>query len=178
MTSLHDFLDSQEEIENESFAVMDEKQANWALRKIKQYKDQIDQNNALADAEIEKIERWNNQEREKAQQNIDSFQALLADYAMEKRKEDPGFKSIKLPNGRIGFRKRQPKWDYDNEKVIKALEDAKLKDLIRVKKEPIKTDIKKAFNAIGGKVINPKTGEVVEGITVTEQPDNFNVVVD
>lgn len=178
MTSLHEFLDEQEQVQDNSFVVDDENKANWALRKIKQMKDQIDNNNALAQAEIDKIEHWNNEVNKQAQESIDYFTSLLTSYALNKRAEDPKFKSLKLPNGRIGFRKSQPKWVYDNDKVIETLEKANLTDFIRVKKEPSKADIKKAFDVAGDKVINPDTGEVIEGITIETQADKFNVVVD
>jgi|SRR5690625_1217331 len=177
MTSLHDFLDEQEQVQDNSFVVDDENKANWALRKIKQMNDQIADNNALAQAEIDKIERWQNEVNEQAQSSIDYFQSLLAEYAIKKREEDPKFKSLKLPNGRIGFRKSQDKWVYDNDKLIESLEKAELKDFIRVKKEPSKKDIKKAFEVVDGKVVNPDTGEVIEGITVENQADKFNVAV-
>lgn len=178
MNSLHEFLDEQEGTEKESFTVKDDSAANWALRKIKQMNDQIEQNNALAVAEIDKIEQWNQSENEKAQQSIDYFQGLLAEYALKKKEEDPKFKSLKLPNGRIGFRKRQPKWIYHDETVVKALEKANLNDFIRVKKVPSKADIKKAFDVVGNQAINPDTGEILEGITIEEQPDSFNVAVE
>lgn len=178
MTSLHEFLDEQEQVQDNSFVVDDENKANWALRKIKQMNDTKEKNNALAQAEIDKIERWQNEVNEQAQSSIDYFQSLLVEYATNKRKENPKFKSMKLPNGRIGFRKRQPKWIYDNEKVIETLEKAELSDFIRVTKSPSKADIKKAFEVVGDKVVNPDTGEFLEGITVEQQDDNFNMAVD
>jgi len=177
MTSLHDFLDEQEETEKESFAVTDDNKANWALRKIGQLNDQIDDNNALAQSEIDKIEQWNKEVNVSSSNSIDYFQSLLAQYAADKKAEDPKFKSLKLPNGNFGFRKRQPKWNYDNEKVVQALEKAEMNDLIRVKKEPAKADIKKAFAVNDGQVINPQTGEVIEGITIEEQADSFTLKV-
>lgn len=177
MNSLHDFLDEQEGTEKESFTVKDDSQANWALRKIKQMNDQIEQNNALAQAEIDKIEQWNQSENEKAQSSIDYFQGLLAEYAMKKKAEDPKFKSLKLPNGRIGFRKQQPKWNYDDETVLEALKKANMNDFINVKESPRKADIKKAFDVAGSQVVCPDTGLIIEGITIEEQPDKFNVAV-
>jgi phage host-nuclease inhibitor protein Gam len=178
MSSLHDFLDEQEEVEKKSFAVKDDSSANWALRKIKQMNDQVEQNNALALAEIDKIEQWNQSENERAQQSIDYFQGLLAEYAMRKKEEDPKFKSLKLPNGRIGFRKQQPKWNYHEETVLQALKQANLTDFINVKETPKKADIKKAFEVSDGQVINPDTGEILKGVTIEERPDNFNVAVE
>lgn len=177
MTSLHEYLDQKEGVNDEHFTIEDESQANWALRKIKQLQDEKEKNVSLANAEIEKIEEWLNATNDQVQQSIDYFQSLLAEYAMEQRKNDPKFKSLKLPNGRIGFRKQQPKWEYDNEKVIEALKASERDDLIRVKEEPDKSAIKKAFKVAENKVINPDTGEVVEGITIEQREDAFSVEV-
>lgn len=178
MTSLHEFLDQQEGVEERGFVVDNEQKANWALRKIKQMREQIEKTNSIAESEIQNIEQWSSEENDKCLQSIDYFQSLLAEYAMNLKDKDPKFKSLKLPNGRIGFRKRQPKWTYDDDKVLQALKDAEMDDLIRVRESPKKDDIKKVFEVINGRVVNPNTGEVIEGITVEEQPDNFNVVVD
>lgn len=178
MNSLHDFLDEQEGTEKESFTVKDDSSANWALRKIKHINDRLDENKALFDAEMDKLERWIKSEEEKSQNDIDFFQGLLAEYAMKKKEEDPEFKSLKLPNGRIGFRKQQPQWNYDDEKIVQALKDSNLKDFINVQESPKKADIKKAFDVIDGKVVNPDTGEILKGITIEERPDDFNVAVE
>src|SRR5690625_439582 len=177
MNKLQDFLDENEGTSDDGFRVENDQAANWALRKIGQLNDQIDDNNALAQSEIDKIEQWNKEVNSTINNSIDYFQSLLAQYAADKKAEDPKFKSLKLPNGNFGFRKRQPKWNYDNEKVVQALEKAEMNDLIRVKKEPAKADIKKAFAVNDGQVINPQTGEVIEGITIEEQADSFTLKV-
>lgn len=176
MNELQVFLDEQEQV-NESFVVNDDLKANWVLRKISSYERSIKENNAIADAENDKIEQWLQSVNGNASASIDYFQGLLAEYALKKREEDPSFKSIKLPNGNFGFRKRQPKWNYDDEKVLKALKRNDMTDLINLKESPKKVDIKKAFEIAGNKVVNPNTGEVIEGITIEDQEDNFNVKV-
>lgn len=174
---LQEFLDEREKINNSNFKVTDDSSANWALRKIKQHQEQIKENNALAQAEIDKIEAWNQQENDKAQQSIDYFQGLLAKYAMDKREQDPKFKSLKLPNGNIGFRKKPKKWNYQDDVLLETLKQNQLTDFIRVKEQPDKSQIKKAFEVVGDKVINPETGEVLEGITVEDQEEDFSVKV-
>lgn len=176
--SLQEYLEEQEQTESESFKVDTDEKANWALRKIKQFEDQKKANNKIATEEIEKIEAWNKAENEKAQQSIDYFQGLLAKYAMEKRKENPKFKSQKLPNGRIRFKKKQPKWEYDDDAVVQSLKDAGMTDYIKVKESPSKADIKKAFEVIDGQVIDADTGIILDGITVTEQEEEFEAKVD
>lgn len=176
--NLQDYLDEQEQVEKEAFTITDDRAANWALRKIGQMQKQIEDNNALAVAEIDKIEAWNKQENQKSKDGIDYFQGLLSYYALSKREADPKFKSLKLPNGKIAFRKQQPKWSLDEEKVIQSLKDANASDLIKVTEKPKLADIKKAFQVKDGKAIDMETGEVVEGITIEDQPDTFGVKTD
>lgn len=176
-SSLNQYLEEQEQTERETFVVDTDEKANWALRKIKQAQQKQEEINALAVAEIDKIESWNKSEKEKVQRDIDYFQGLLAYYAVKKREEDPKFKSQKLPNGRIKFVKKQPKLNYDNQAVIEYLKNNERTDLIRVKEEPSKSDIKKAFVINEDKLIDPDTGEVVEGVTVEHLEDEFKVEV-
>lgn len=173
---LQEFLDQEEQV-NEGFQIDNDQTANWALRKIKQHQQQIKNNNELAQAEIEKIEAWNQQENDKAQQSIDYFQGLLAHYAMKKREEDPKFKSQKLPHGNIGFRKKPAKWNYDDVALLETLKTNNLTDHINVTEKPNKSSIKKSFEVVDGKVIDSETGVVIEGITVEEQGEDFTVKV-
>lgn len=178
MATLNEYLESQEQTEKESFVIDDDNRANWALRKIKQYKDEQAQNNALATAEIDKIESWNKEENQKAQDSIDFFQGLLAVYAMNKREADPKFKSQKLPNGSIKFRKQQPNFIYDDRDLIDSLKKSDRSDLINVKESPDKKEIKKAFKVEDDKLVDPETGEVIGGVTVEHRDDKFEVKTD
>lgn len=174
--SLQKFLDS--EMDQQGFVIDDDSKADWALSKISQYKKKIEENNLLAEEKIYKIESWNKQVNDEAQQSVDYFQSLLAEYAETIRKENPKFKTLKLPSGRIRYKKQQPKWHYKDDEVVEALKDAGMTDYIKVKETPSKSDIKKAFVVSDGKVINPDTGEIVTGIEVEEREDKFEVVTD
>lgn len=177
MTSLHEFLDKQEQVNEEGFKVEDEQQANWALRKIKDLQTQKNENIALAESEISKIEAWLEQENGKLDNSIEYFQGLLAEYAMKQREENPKFKSMKLPYGIVRFRKQQPKWVYDDELLLKSLKEQDAEELIRVKEEPNKQAIKKLFVVENGKLYNPGTGEFIEGVEIIERDEVFEVKV-
>lgn len=176
--SFQEFLDGREQTEKGTFKITNEEQANWALRKISQLKKQIEQNNEFAEMEISKVEAWRQSENKKQQDSIDYFTGLLAEFALQKKKEDPSLKTKKLPYGKLQFRNQPSKWNVDKAKVVKYLEETGMNDFIRVKKEPKVADIKKAFNVQNGKVINPETGEIIEGIEVEERGEKFGVIVD
>lgn len=171
--SLYEFLEQEEGVNEEGFKVTDEQKADWVLRKLRQVEEQRKEDIALAESEIEKIDAWLEQKKEKHDRDRDYFQGLLAAYAVERRQEDPKFKSLKLPNGRIRFKKVQPKWNYDNPKTIESLKKSGLVGLIRVKEEPDKASIKKKFEINGDKAVNPETGEILDGVTIEHNEDRF-----
>lgn len=165
-----------EEVNNDDRFVIDsEEKADWALRKIKEAENEIDKAEYFAETQIRQIENWRIKQTDKHYESIEYFQSLLAEYLQNKRKEDPKLKSITLPTGNVGFSKRQPKWVYNDEVVLKTLESENLNDLIRVEKKLDKRSIKKAFEVAGDKVVNPETGQVIEGIEVQEQGESLNV---
>ncbi|WP_193063419.1 host-nuclease inhibitor Gam family protein [Oceanobacillus oncorhynchi] len=174
------YLEEQEQTEKESYKIRNDSAANWALRKIKQAQQKQEEVNALAVDEIEKINRWSEEENAKNQKDIDYFQGLLAQYAMEKRQQDSEFKSLKLPNGRIRFQKKQPKYNYDDDAVVEYLKKNERTDLFQTTttEKPLKNDIKKAFTINKDKLIDPDTGEVIDGVTVEHPDDEFKVEVD
>ncbi|MBP1971627.1 putative RNA-binding protein with RPS1 domain [Virgibacillus natechei] len=178
MTNLNDYLDEQEQVENEAFTIKDDNAANWALRKIKQHQQQKEANNKLAVEEIEKLEAWNKSENDKAQQSIDYFQGLLSYYALSKREADPKWKSQKLPNGRIRFKKQQPKYVYNDESLMMSLKALGRHDLITVKETPSKSDVKKSFVEQNGRLIDTETGALLDGVTVVDQEEKFEVATD
>ncbi len=177
-SSLHEYLEEQEQTQNEGFTVDTDEKANWALRKIKQAKQKQEESNALTLSEIDKVERWNKKQQEDAQMDIDFFQGLLAGYASKKREEDPKYKSQKLPNGRIRFKKQQPKYVYDDAALLTSLKKNGRNDLVKVKETVDKTEVKKAFVSQNGALIDPDTGEFIDGVTVVDQEDKFEVITD
>jgi len=176
MNSLQEFLDEKEQVNDEAFEVVHDSQANWALRKIKEHQQEIKWNQKMAQYEIEKIEEWEEQVNQPLTRSIDYFQGLLAQYAMAKKEADPKFKSLKLPNGNLQFRKQQPKWSYDDKTLVTSLKQLRLDEYIKVEEKPVKKDIKKVLRVAGNKVVT-ENGEVVEGIEIEERGESFSVKI-
>lgn len=131
---------------------------------------------------ISKINDWKDQEIKSFDRSINFFNFLLEQYYREQRELDPKFK-LSTPYGKVSSRKQQPKWEYDEKQLLPYLEHYS-PELIRIKKEVNKVDFKnsvnegKGFVLIGdGKIAHAGTGEILEGITVTEQPDSITIKV-
>lgn len=100
---------------------------------------------------------------------------MLTEYFVRQKEVDPKFK-ISTPYGKVSSRKQQPKWNYEDEKVLNWLKENDT-ELIRIKEEVNKAELKKKYKAVGKEVITEDGGEIVEGITIEERPDSINIKV-
>lgn len=173
--SFDKFISDSVDGESDSFKVTDDDSADWALSKCGEASEREKEVKEFAKMQIERIKEWEKVELAKTTYTFNYFAGLLTEYAFSLREKDHKFKSLNLPNGRFGFRKQQPAWEYDDDVVIKSLRDAALTDLINVKETVSKTDVKKKLAVVNGVVINPETGERIDGITVMERGEKFTV---
>ena len=164
---------TREEEARRRFKITDKGQLSWALRQkaaLQAKKQEIEE---YAKQEIQRVKDWMEQEMETLNRSEEFFDGLIQEYAMNRRLEDPTFKSEKTPYGTIQYKKQQPEWKYDNDKLIQYLQQKGRTDLIRIKPEPNKTAIKKSFEIVGNQVVDPQTGEVIEGITIEHRDDKL-----
>lgn len=162
--------------EHQGFRVTDLDSANWCFRKLQALKEQREEFEMLAKAEIDRITNWLNTELKKIEVNEEFFNMLLSSYAVEQRKANPKFK-ISTPYGKVSFRKQQPKWNYEDKTVLKALKRSNMLNLIKTTEEVKKAELKKVCSVVNGKAVIADTGEIIEGITVEEQPEAIKIEV-
>lgn len=163
--------------EFEGFRITDASSLTWAFRKLAAFEAKRAEVNKLADDEVRRIEEYRKTELSSIENSELFFKGLITQYASERREQDPKFKSEKTPYGAVSFRKQQPKWHYDDEKLVSHLSQNGLTEFVRTKVEPVKTDIKKAFKVTDdGSVFDPN-GQLVEGIIVEYQGEAVDVKV-
>ena len=172
------------EHESSGFVVDNDRKAVWCLRKIKHLKEKQAKNGELAESEIEEIQReidevqkWLDEENDKLQNSIDFFESVLYSYALELRKGEPELKTHKLPFGKLQFRSKRPKWNYDKAKLLDFI-SINYRELIKVKESVDKRKLKQMTEVVSGKVVVKDTGEIVEGVEVVERDEEFQVKVD
>lgn len=165
-----------------STIITDISKANWAFRKLVEIEKKVSEVEALAKAELERINEWKNEELKAFENDKQFFNFNLEQYFREQKELDPKFK-LSTPYGKVTSRKQQPKWNYEDEKLIDYIENYS-PGLIRIKKEIDKVGFKKAvaeekvFAIVeGGRVVSNTTGEYLEGITVVEREDSVIVKV-
>src|SRR5699024_905065 len=148
--------------------------ANWAFRKLAAIERKRIEIKELADKEIERIKEWQKQEEKGLNNSKEFIEGLLTEYFIRQKEVDSKFK-ISTPYGKVSSRKQQPKWNYEDEKVLNWLKEND-KELVRIKEEVNKAELKKKYQ-IAGKEVVTEDGEIVEGITIEERPDSITVKV-
>lgn len=158
----------------ERFKIDNLEAANWVFRKLAAIERKRKEIQELANKEIERIKAWQEREERSLDNSKEFFEGLLTEYFAREREKDPKFK-ISTPYGKVSARKQQPKWNYDDEKLVNWLLQND-KELVRTKYEPDKNGIKKKYKVIGTNVVT-EDGEIVEGITVEERPEKIEIKV-
>ena len=160
----------EDEVREERFKIKNLEEADWAFRKIKQAKEELQAKKDYTDAQKAKYDEYYEKEAKIAENSISFFESMLREYYEEQKLENPKFAlKTALGTARTSTTKE---WDYGNEEVLlNFLKENKLEEFVKITvKETInKVDLKKAVNVMdNGIVANAETGEVIEGIKVKE----------
>ena len=164
----------------ERFTVDNDMKAEWVLAKIRGiraeqkkekdeltrqmqfYKDQMDMVDKQADADV----AW--------------FESMLAPYFADRMEN--GFTkssktqiSYKLPSGKIVLKHQEPKFDRQDDELVKWLK-ANRPEMVKVEESPKWSELKKTVKIVGD-TITTADGEIIPGVKVTEREDKFEVEV-
>ena len=173
--SINDYEIDEQDESKESFRIVDDSGAVWAMRKLSEVNTTIETNKKIAESERDRIDSWLEKVNAKRALSANYFIGILEDYGRRQRAEE-GRKSIKLPHGVVTSRISSAKIKVEDvELFLKWAETNSLEDLIRVKKEPAVSNFKTVLEISGDKVIHTPTGEIVEGVIVTPESINFSV---
>lgn len=127
----------------------------------------------LADERIAVVNCWLEKQLADRQGAIDSLQNQLQIYA-EDRLKNSKRKSVSLPSGKFGFRKQPPKIERPDDQILLAYAKEANPQFVKVKESLDWLGLKKSCIIDGNKMID-ENGEVLPGITVTEQGPKFYV---
>ena len=95
-------IDNNEEVKEikQEFKLHDLDSCNWAFRKLSAIKVKEDKINELSKNEIERINKWKEEELKKTEDNKAFFEGLLTEYFIIQKQVDPKFK-ISTPFGKV-----------------------------------------------------------------------------
>lgn len=157
-----------DEVEKKQFEIEDLSGVDWALRKIQKNNEKFREIKEYADQEKMKYDLLIKRQQEMTENNNQYLQYLIKNYLDKKREEDPKYR-ITTAIGTVSTRK-STSWKYDDEKLLNFFKKNDMTKYIRVKEEVNKVDFKKeAIVTDSGAVVVAETGEVVDGVEVTQE---------
>lgn len=156
-----------DEVEKKQFEIEDLSGVDWALRKIQKNTEALKEIKDYTDNEKMKYDLLYKRQQEMTENNNQYLQYLIKNYLDKKREEDPKYK-ITTAIGTVSTRK-STSWKYDDEKLLEFFKKNDMTEFIRIKEEVNKVDFKKAVVVTDSVVVVPETGEVVDGVEVTQE---------
>jgi len=153
-----------------AFSITNDDEALWAMRRLAQAQRRIDAVKAQAQVEIDRINAWVEANTTDNKATVDYFDRILGDYLMTVREnEADGRKSLDFPDGTVSSRATQPKVAVEDLEAFLAWADANgHAEWVRVKREADIATIKKVVDLSDAGVVDPATGEVIEGLSFVE----------
>lgn len=161
--------------QEERFRISTPDQAEWALKKLRKIAEKEQEVHDLVDAEIFKLENFRKSEIERLSREKAFFEGLLYEYHAPKYEEDPkGNKTLRFPSGSITFKKQQPDYQRDEDKLL-AWVKANRPEYVKVKESVDWANLKKDCQITNDGLLVTSDGEIVEGVVVEQRPDKFEV---
>ena len=154
-------------------------EALWAMRRLAQAQRRIEAVKAQAQVEIDRINRWIENNTISQARTVERIERLLGDYLMTVREDETdGRKKLDFPDGTVSSRLTPSKVAVDDAEAFIAWAEANGKtEWIRVKREADVSTIKKVVDYNGDEVIDPISGTVIEGLSHTEGGISISVKV-
>lgn len=154
----------QQEQEKDSFVVDSMEKADWVLSKIAKCRARMQENEAYAKKQIEKFTTWLDEVNAMENESISYFENVLKPY-LESAIVGTKKKSVKLPNGTIGFR-RSTNFVKDDSALLDYIK-SNAPAYVKIKESVDWTGFKNTCKVDGNKLVT-EDGEIVPAVTVME----------
>ena len=151
------------EDEQEGFHVVDDAGAAWCVKKIREAQEERDRMIAWYDAQIERAKK-------RCAAVEERMRAYLMEYADSvPMKETKTQKSYPIPGGKMVWKKAHIEWKHDDAQVLDGLKKTGRTEFIKTVEKLDWASLKKEL---------VENGEVIDGVTVEEVPEEFVVRID
>ena len=159
-------------VDETGFKVTNDETAQWCIEKIREAKADQARWKAHYEAQMEKVAR-------STESAVAYFSGLLEEYfASVPHHTTKTSESYALPGGKLIRKHRQPKYTVDDDVLVRWLEDQGNYALVKTKKSADWASLKKiVYFSPDGSAVVTVDGEIIPGVTVEAQPDEFWVEV-
>lgn len=168
-------LEEEMRAEENEFTIDSDEMAEWALKKVLAAKKEKERLTALIDAEREKLDR-KQEDIDKRYENDTSYLLYkLSEYFKTvEHKETKTQESYQLLSGKLVFKKPTVKLEQDKNALLNWCK-TNAPEYVRTEQSVEWGQIKKCMRIVGESVIYDTTGEVVQGVAITETAGTFDV---
>lgn len=154
----------------EQFIIDNDQKAEWALKKIREAREDQAKWKAFYNAQMAKVD-------DETDANVAGLEAMLREYfEMVPHKATKTQESYQLPTGKLVIKKQEPKYEHNDTVVINWLKLTGNKQYIKTKEELDWQGLKKISSVIG-EGLATEDGEIIPGVKVIERPEIFKVEV-
>lgn len=162
---------------HEGFSIVDDKCADWALKKIHEKQREYLRLKELGEAEIEDIKERLEKVKKKYESSTRYLKSLLQEYFMKvpDKKNTTTQETYKLLNGNLVMKKASTSYEHDENVLLEFLKANELNQFIKLEETVKWGQLKKSIENDGTNVFFKDTGDCVEGVTVKETPAKFDV---
>jgi len=161
---------------NEEFNITDDKTADWAVRKIAEEEAEYERLKTLACEQIDEITEKVEAAKKRFDSNTNYLRSKLAEYFQGvPHKVTKTTEKYALLSGTLVLKKSSKKPKQDADKLTEWLAANGYTDFIKTEQSPIWGEFKKLLDCSGEVVTIAETGEIVEGVTLEDAPEEFKI---
>ena len=168
-------LEEEMRAEENEFTIDSDELAEWALKKVLAAKKEKERLTALIDAERANLDRKQD-DIDKRYENETSFLLFkLGEYFKTvEHKETKTQESYQLLSGKLVYKKPTLKMEQQKEALLKWCKE-NAPEYVRTEQSVEWGSLKKCMKIVGESVMYDATGEIVQGIAITETAGTFDV---
>lgn len=159
--------------DRERFRIQNDSQAVWAMRKLASAKARLHDISLIAEAEIDRIQHWAEQQSREPMRDATYFEGILMEYGRAQREE--GRKTVSTPYGAVKSRIGRSRYTFSDKQGFIEWARQHRPEWVAVKEEPSLSALHDA-NVQGS--ADPETGEVIPGLEVDPPQVTFSVEVE
>jgi phage host-nuclease inhibitor protein Gam len=161
----------------EPFKIDNDGKADWAMRHLAASNAKKAENARLYESEVHRLQVWLERANRPIESEIQFFEGSLTQYASSERAENDR-KTLDLPHGKVKSRLVPAKFVVEDK--VAFLDWAKVtknESLIRVTEAPDAKAMNESLTKTDGVVLS-QGGEIVPGVSVTQESINFSFETD
>lgn len=174
-----EFVDQEieQEAQSDRFVIDNVDKLDWAIRKVTTAEKDAEQKIECAKRQIMRLQEYIRKVEEDTEKQTSGLKAMMAPF-VKTLLDGNKRRSFSLPSGTVGFRKQEPEFEKNDDKLVAWLEENGKRKFVRVKKQIDWAEFKKQLVDVmeDGTVVTVD-GELVpvEAIRATKRPDKFYV---